>query len=65
MLLGEYVLGYRNGYGTYTYNDGAKYTGQWVRDLQHGNGNYVNAKGTITNGIWESGKLSEIMKNNL
>ena len=42
-----------NGYGTYIYDDGTKYVGQWKNGLTHGQGTYTWANGDKYVGEWK------------
>ena len=44
-----------NGLGTYFYNRGDIYYGEWKNGLRHGNGKLVKQDGTEEVGQWESG----------
>ncbi len=48
-----------NGYGTYTWNTGDKYIGEWKDGISNGQGTFTFADGTVEKGIWEKGKLIE------
>lgn len=55
----------RNGYGTYTWDDGQKYTGQWKNNLRHGAGKLSFKNGEVLHGTWTNGKLNgEVIKKN-
>ena len=43
----------KNGQGTYVYDNGEKYVGQWKDEGFHGQGTYTYADGTIEKGLWE------------
>lgn len=47
----------KQGQGTFTWNNGDKYTGQWMNDRRHGQGTYTWADGTRNSGIWKEGKF--------
>jgi len=49
-----------NGYGTFTWTDGAKYVGEWKDDKQHGQGTLTYADGRVEKGIWKNGQLPEL-----
>ena len=55
-----------NGYGTFTWTDGAKYVGEFKIGLMHGRGTYIWADGTKYVGEFKDGKLikskEELMK---
>ena len=46
-----------NGQGTFTWESGDKYVGEWKDGLQHGQGTFIFANGTVDKGIWENGEL--------
>jgi len=46
-----------NGYGTFTWTDGAKYVGEFKIGLMHGRGTYIWADGTKYVGEFKDGKL--------
>ncbi len=43
----------RHGHGVYVCNHGDKYIGQWVNDLRHGKGMYIEANGEV---LWVNTK---------
>jgi len=45
-----------DGYGSYQWNDGRIYTGQYLDDKKHGYGMYRWADGRMYNGFWYNGK---------
>lgn len=45
----------RHGQGTMTYNNGAKYSGQWVDDFRDGTGTMEYTNGDTYSGHWEKG----------
>ena len=47
---------WHNCVGTYTYDDGSKYVGEWKDDKQHGQGTYTWPSGTATSA---SGKITK------
>ena len=55
-----------NGYGTFTWTDGAKYVGEFKDGLQHGQGTYITTDGAKYVGKFKDGKLikskEELMK---
>ena len=51
-----------NGYGTFTWTDGAKYVGEFKDGLQHGQGTFTYSDGSVVKGIWENSKLVELKK---
>ena len=46
-----------NGYGTFTWTNGAKYVGEFKIGLMHGRGTYIWADGTKYVGEFKDGKL--------
>lgn len=50
VYVGEFRNLKRNGKGNCIYADGSKYEGNWLEDMEHGNGRVV------TEGVWEKGK---------
>ena len=50
---GDFLNGYRTGTGSYVYNDGDKYTGEWKRNKRHGKGKLFNYEEKILYGIYE------------
>ena len=43
--------------GTYIYDNGDRYVGEWKRGLRHGKGTLIYANGKIEEGIWKKNKL--------
>lgn len=54
---GELIDGKRNGYGTYTWDNGDKYEGEWKNDQRNGYGTYYYKNGTTASGTWVDGVL--------
>jgi hypothetical protein len=50
-----YVI-WHNCVGIYTYDDGAKYVGEWKGDKKHGQGTYTWPSGSSYVGEWKDGK---------
>ena len=46
-----------NGYGTFTWSDGAKYVGEYKDGKQHGQGTYTKVNGDKYVGEWKDEKL--------
>ena len=44
-------------FGTWTFEDGDKYVGEWKDDKYHGQGTYAYADGTVEEGIWKEGEF--------
>ena len=55
----RYVNDKKEGFGLYTWVDGRRYEGQWVKGKQHGRGKYFGTDGSIKYGTWEDGKRME------
>jgi hypothetical protein len=53
---GKFENGKRHGKGTMKYRHGGKYEGNWVYDVKEGQGEYVDAEGSIYSGTWVKGK---------
>jgi 1-phosphatidylinositol-4-phosphate 5-kinase len=47
----------RHGHGTYVWQTGDKFTGQWVNGYMHGKGTFMWADGDIFEGQWENGEM--------
>ena len=45
-----------DGYGSYSYHNGAKYTGEWKDGLRHGFGKFEQLDGLKYAGYWANGK---------
>lgn len=45
------------GYGTYSYPDGAVYSGEWAADKHQGRGRFTFANGTYYDGFWKDHKM--------
>lgn len=45
-----------DGYGTYTWKDGRKFEGHYVKDKKHGRGVYTWADGRKYDGEWLNGR---------
>ena len=52
---GEFVRGFRDGYGLIIYGDGSFYEGYFLDDLRHGFGRFVDISGDCYTGEWISG----------
>ena len=46
--------------GTYTFDDGSKYVGEWEDDNYHGHGTYTYASGSKYIGEYRDGKILQI-----
>ena len=53
---GEMKDGEPHGFGTYRWNDGDVYTGEYVNGTRHGKGKFVFASGNYYDGEWADGK---------
>lgn len=42
--------------------DGREYVGNWKNGKQHGEGQYIDKKGTVREGIWENGQRVQWIK---
>ena len=54
---GQFSNGLPQGLGTYTWANGATYTGEWVEGMRHGIGKYSlpgNGKDSIQDGLWQN-----------
>ena len=51
-----------NGYGTFTWTDGAKYVGEFKEGSMHGRGTYITTDGSTYTGEFKDGKLVELKK---
>jgi hypothetical protein len=54
---GHFSKGLPNGYGTYKWNTGAVYVGQWKKGKRQGRGKYtciLNGKEVIQDGLWKN-----------
>jgi len=40
----------RHGHGTFYYATGAKYVGEWMNNMKHGNGKYIFKNGLVFEG---------------
>ena len=49
----------KNGYGTYAWEDGNIYVGEFKNSLEHGQGTYTYSDGRIDKGIWKNDRLVE------
>ena len=60
---GEFLKGFRHGYGKMTFKDGAQYTGEWFCGYAHGNGTFAFDKGESYNGQFFNNKRHGIAIN--
>ena len=49
----------KNGQGTYTWNDGGKYVGEYKNGLKNGHGTYTFLNGDNFEGEWKEGEQDE------
>lgn len=56
---GEKLEDWPHGAGTYTFPDGSKYVGGFVKGHFHGQGKIVYPEGHTVEGKWEAGRLVE------
>ena len=47
---------YKNCFGTYKYDGGDKYVGEWKADKRHGNGKYFYSDKSVYDGQWRKGE---------
>ena len=52
---GSYKAGKRDGRGTFIWDDGTKYVGDWENDLMHGYGTLTLPDGSKYQGFWKNG----------
>ena len=48
-----------NGTGEYVFENGARYSGQWVNGKQNGEGTYTDSRGNVTHAIYKDGKVEK------
>ena len=46
-----------HGEGTYTFTNGSKYTGQWIKGQRHGDGKIEYLDGSYYQGQWEKDQM--------
>jgi len=54
---GHFSAGLPHGFGTYTWNDGSVYTGQWKKGMRNGRGKYthmLDGKEIVDDGLWKN-----------
>ena len=54
---GQFVKGFPNGYGKYTWANGNVYTGEWAGGMRHGTGKLtikLNGRDSIQDGLWQN-----------
>ena len=56
---GEYLAGKKNGYGVFTWPDGARYEGQWLAGFPNGYGVGMWPDGGVYEGNWTNGCFKE------
>ena len=49
--------GCKNGHGTYTWEDGSIYVGEWKDSQLNGQGTYTGKDGSVKIGVWKDGRL--------
>merc|ERR1712157_80860 len=47
IFTGQWKGGFRDGFGEQTWNDGAKYSGEWRENRAHGKGRFIHVDGDI------------------
>lgn len=50
--------GFRDGFGTMVWPDGAKYIGEWRFNKAHGRGKFYHVEGDIYDGEWSNDKAN-------
>lgn len=50
IYVGQWVGGFRDGFGTQTWSDGARYEGDWKLHKAHGKGKFFHASGDTYDG---------------
>ena len=55
---GEWLGGFRHGYGTMEWEDGAAYQGQWQQGKAHGYGRFIHVNGDQYIGEWRDDKFN-------
>lgn len=55
---GEWIGGFRDGYGVQKWPDGAQYEGQWKDNRAHGKGKFIHIDGDIYDGDWVNDKAN-------
>ena len=55
---------FHNCFGTYTFESGNKYVGEWKDGKQDGQGTYTYTDGTVEEGIWKDGEFQYAQKLN-
>ena len=54
---GQFIWELKDGFGSYEWGDGRKYTGWWHKGKQHGLGTFRDSDdGEVKYGVWEFGK---------
>jgi hypothetical protein len=56
---GQFIKGFPDGYGTYTWASGNIYTGEWTGGMRHGIGKYIiksTSADSIQDGLWQNDK---------
>ena len=51
-----------DGQGINKWTDGRVYKGTWQNGKKHGHGTFTNKTGITTKGVWDEGKLSQIIE---
>ena len=55
---GQWLGGFRDGYGIQIWPDGARYEGQWKDNRAHGHGKFIHVDGDIYEGNWINDKAN-------
>ena len=51
---GSFIMGKREGHGSYKYSAGGRYEGEWKNDCMHGKGKFVYRSGNVYEGEWSN-----------
>ena len=49
-------MGMMEGDGVYTWKDGRRYEGEYMRNKKHGKGTYIYSNGSVFEGEWKNGQ---------
>lgn len=55
---GQWIGGFRDGYGVQKWPDGAIYEGEWKDNRAHGKGKFTHIDGDVYNGAWTNDKAN-------
>jgi hypothetical protein len=48
----------KNGFGTFFYEDGSVYRGDYLNDLKNGIGEFTSTEGKSLKAVWEKGQIT-------